>query len=337
MLLLSVGAAFSRIQSYRDSSDSSGFVRRICKKRGFLNAVVVIILIGFVPSYTGIPSGLGLIDYQERYGWTDLKIVVDANVNRDAIILADRATELAWIVDRKVVALSLSEKDLGYSKAGLDISEFVSSYQITHMLMDSFTYARWNAMSYLIEDPLSIGAIVPLSVVVPSNLYGTITTVALQSMQLVGATEMNSFSGSARIYEFKNSNFTKFWSGNIIGPWIASHSGNISETEDGVKISISENGNYTNTYIPGAADFNLHIDGGFLLFNVTGGTANMTGITLWDSNRRNMGFAEQIGPGLYYFPVGEVVIGDIWIALEGPPESYVMLESISAWQANPIP
>jgi hypothetical protein len=290
-----------------------------------------------IPTYIGIPSGLGLIDYQERYGWTDLKTVVDANVNLDAVILADRATELAWIVDRKIVTLTLSEKDLGYRKAGIEISEFVSSYQITHMLMDTFTYARWNAMSYLIEDPLSIGGIVPLSVVVPSNLYGTITTVALQSMHLIASTEMNSIGGFARIYEFGNSNFTKFWSGNIIGPWIASHSGNISETDDGVKISISENGNYTNTYIPGAADFNLRIDGGFLLFNVTGGTANMTGITLWDSNRRNMGFAEQIIPGLYYFPVGEVIIGDIWIALEGPPESYIILESISAWQANPVP
>jgi hypothetical protein len=288
---------------------------------------VSIIIIGVIPGYLLIPSGLELVNIRERFDWHGIEESVAEGFD-DSIFTVDRAREFSWLTGHESVMLRFSSSRISNLKAAREIQSLSTFYVSSHFVMDRFTVVRWETLQYLHEDPMSTLSSYPF--------FGTVgitsgDTLSGTSMTLVERTD----SDHVRIFEIGESNFTRLTNldFNDIG-WGASNGGTIENTTEGVSLVIGEDGNYTNSWRSNGPDLDLSINGGFILIHVEDITASTTEIGIFDAQGMLIRYTELAGDGLYYVPFGNVVIGDIHIVIGGTPGEQVIIHEVSIWQSS---
>lgn len=287
-----------------------------------------------IPGYFSIPSGLALIDIDERYGWTGLPMVVKSISGSNNRFLADRAREFSWYTETQAIVLSLTSTTLGNINASTEVLSLIHNFNGTHLLIDHFTIARWSAFEYLLRDSIIIGhsTIIDHSAAIAYAMSNI--TNPIYSCTLVGETQPNNDGAFSRIFQLTNRTYNRFKNVSLIDAgWDASNVGSISNYTDGISLTIGSDAGYTNTWRPGGYDLNLHINNGYLLFNIENAGAIVTRIEVFDSNGIFLSYAENVDNRMFYCPVGEVNIGDIRIVIEGDSGNSVIIKSIAAWEA----
>jgi hypothetical protein len=297
-------------------------------------AVLSILLIGFIPAYLVIPTGLELVRIEKRYGWSGLSTNTGLIGSEMSLYLVDRAREFSWITGRKSIVFNLSMSSLPDHSAYSETSFLAKNFSADYLLMDFYTYARWKTLEFLYADPIPIGSAVLFDVSGLALSSGNYVT-SLSSLFLVGATEPNELERISRIYEFSNASCAITSNVNMLDSgWNASDSGYIVNSSGNPRLVIGLEQSYTNTWRPAGFDLDLHVAVGILVIKIQETSAVVTRISFWDEHGKLLRYAFELDDGLFYCSFGDVTIGDIRIAIEGNPGDSITIESAAVWTAD---
>ncbi|MFW9887428.1 MAG: hypothetical protein ACFFER_04560, partial [Candidatus Thorarchaeota archaeon] len=131
-----------------------------------------LIFLGLVPSYMAIPSGLALINMEERYGWNALPSIINALGNDDTVFLVNRVREFSWLTNRKCAFLEFSCEGLSYLNATLEMASLATKFSAQFLLIDDYTIAKWKTLEFLLYDPISVGETINLNATFIDELAG---------------------------------------------------------------------------------------------------------------------------------------------------------------------
>ena len=99
-------------------------------------------LVGFLLSHATIPSGVALINHEERDSWSSLSEAAGAIAERDAVFIADRSTEFSWLTNRQSAKLRFSGRYLPPAGALSNLATQSVQLGASNFIMDAFTGAR---------------------------------------------------------------------------------------------------------------------------------------------------------------------------------------------------
>jgi hypothetical protein len=139
LLVLAISGALGEKAIWPGLSESVSKPNLSLKTNPKLLAPMLIIMIGFVPGYLAMPTGLNLVDTDSRYGWLNLRENLSELGNADTIFLLDRAREFSWFTARNSAVLRLSERNLLSSIAAQEIIQHYIEYQTEFVVIDGYT------------------------------------------------------------------------------------------------------------------------------------------------------------------------------------------------------
>ena len=336
MCIISLGAYFGKLAIGDDSGHNSTDVKlHITRRQRRSILIFSLIMVGFVPSYLAMPSGLALINIEEQYAWSGLPNAVSQIGDNNTVFLVDRAREFAWFTGRKSAVLELSNMSLPYANTSRELLSLAANFSTDYLVVDCYTLAHWRTLDFLLLEPISIGTSVILGDLEIVELYESSNNISAPALTLIAQTEPNEFGSYCRVFGFDTASFARLREVSILDSgWSTSNGGSITNVSGEVRLTIGNDQNSTNTWRPGGFDFNQMVNSGFLLLDLEGISATVARIEVWDENGIILRHAENLGDGLYYCPLGEVTIGDIRIVIEGSSGESIIVRSISVWQVE---
>ncbi len=301
-----------------------------CHRRSLVLAIVI--LVGFAPSYLMIPSGLALIDIEERYGWRELPVIVDLIDSDEAVVLADRAREFSWFTGKKSVVLEFSEVSLPSANASRELISLMTRFGANYLLVDDYTMTHWRTLQFLLQEPLAVGSTLLLDYSQIEHMENVNGTGPVRSLTLVGETDPNADNQYARLFRFESVSYCKAWNDNILSQgWSASDDGVLSNSSGTAVLSIGAG--YNSTYIWRSAGFDLglNVSSGLVICYLEPITAAVTNIEIWNTDGSLTRYCDRLEDGIYFCIFGQITIGDIRIVITGLQGDSVIINSISLW------
>jgi hypothetical protein len=290
------------------------------------------LVITSMPSYVAIPYGVESVNIEERYGWRDLQQLLEGVGNHDSIFLLDRAREFSWITGRKSAMLTLSSTNLTDFSASVEILQQAIDFDAAYLLMDSYTSTRWNTFEFL-----QYGRILANDRVILNAIGMNIdplgnSTGPVDSLTLILETSPNTYGRISRVFSLGFTNFIRRESIDFLAEgWDLTNAGTFSNESEGVRIVIGDSNNTTSTWRPEGYDLALSLTEAFLLFDIEEVNAELQKISLWSSDGTIIGYANEIGEGLFIAYVGSTTVGDIQINVDGLSGASLVLKSVSVW------
>jgi len=335
MFIISMGAFFEK-RPWRDFNESSVLPRlKPSRRQRRLVLVAGLIILGFAPSYAVIPSGLALVNVEERFGWIGLSSLIEQIGDQDTVFLAERPRELSWLTGRRSATLILSSAGLGSRNVSDEVIALATDFNASFLVMDDYTVIRWGISDFLQRGLISIGTSVALNISAVIDSNGNLSAYPMEVLTLIGQSEENAFGNYARVFEFETKHLVESWNGSVLDiGWEATNEGVITNSSGEAHLIIASGQNHTSTQRANSFDLDVEVSGGFMLCDVEQISATVACIELWDEDGNFIRFAENFGSGLYYCPLGEVTIGDIRIVVEGDSGDSIIVRSISVWQVE---
>jgi hypothetical protein len=336
MCIISLGGCFAKLATSIDGGGSL-FDAKLHMIRRQWKCILVfsLIIVGFVPSYLAMPSGLAFVNMEERYAWSGLPNIVNQLGDDNTIFLVERAREFSWFTGRESATLKLSNVSLRYTNASQELLSLAAHFSTDYLIVDGYTVARWKTLDFLLRGSISLGTSVILGnseIVEASNSGNTFSSPALT---LIGKTQPNAFDDYSRVFRFDTSVFSRSWNESVLDVgWDASNGGSIVNASGEVRLTIGTGQTFANTWRPDGFDLNLAVNSGFLLFDLEEISATVVRIEVWGDTGTLLRYGESLGSNLYYCPLGEVTIGDIRIVIEGSSGESIIVRSISVWQVE---
>ncbi|MFW9979138.1 MAG: hypothetical protein ACFFEJ_13715 [Candidatus Thorarchaeota archaeon] len=332
--VISLGSLFQFILKEANEISFRNVVRhRGQKQEKQISTILIIIMIGFVPCFALTRTGIDLVQIEKRYAWQGLVDEIRGIGTADSFYLVERAGEFTWLTNRQSMRMRFSEPGIPSYQAYSHLLSRVEYYDLDYIMLDLYTIARWNTAIDLLQNPLEKGDAIPADVddltqYIESNQTKTITSFILR-----GQTPPNSEGDHVRIYEVGLANYEMTETVEITNSsWIAGNGGNFIEYEDYTHIAIGYNQNYTFVRRALGPDLNMGLSRGFLVFDFKNATATIARIEVYNPNNEIIQSAMRVEDNLYYCMLGNVVVGDIIIVLEGVPGDYADFNSVSVWQ-----
>ncbi|MDF1540746.1 MAG: hypothetical protein P1Q69_17755, partial [Candidatus Thorarchaeota archaeon] len=292
-----------------------------------------IILMGFIPGYLTLPSGLALIDFEDRYGWTGLVDCVETLGDSESKFIVDRAREFTWLTGRQSVTLVLPSVSLSDFQSSSSTLELAQQFEADYFIIDQYTLSHWNALSWLHLESMSIGRTVLLDLATLQRIGNETTTENGISLTLVSSNQANSDELYFRVFQISNPTLSRTTSINLLDPgWYASEWGSLLIESGTTKLIIGSGQNFTNTRRLDGPDLNIEIDSGFILLELNNLSSIIAEISLWDENGVFIKFANYVNGEIYYCSLGDVTIGDIRIVIVGESGGVLEVKSISVWE-----
>jgi hypothetical protein len=306
--------------------------KRFFNRRLQTTFILGVILIGFVPGYLAIPSGIALVDYEDRYGWNGLLVMTDA-LSTNTLVLADRAREFTWMTGLGSYMMDLGSIGLPNINASKALLYQVMKSSVDYVLVDDYTMAHWQTLDYLYTPMLKTGSSVLFNISAVVQYAHSNVTDSIASLTLANASAPNIYGRYARLYSPSTSKFNISDYLGLLDPgWAASEGGLIANESGSVNIIVGSNANYTNTYRPIPFDLDINVESGFILLEAEEVSARVARIEIWDSNGNFAGYAENIGENLYLGVLVNLTVGDIRISVEGAQGGYVTIDQMTIWQ-----
>jgi len=334
MCIISLGGCFAKLATSIDGGGSLIDTElHVTRRRWKCILVFSLIMVGFVPSYLAMPSGLALVNMEERYAWSGLPSIVNQLGDDNTVFLVDRAREFSWFTGRKTAVLELSNLSLRYTNASQELLSLAARFSTDYLIVDGYTVAHWKTLDFLLLESISLGTPVILggSEIVEGNDSGN----TFPALTLIAETQPDEFGDYSRVFRFDTSIFSRSWNVSLLDVgWDASNGGSIVNASGEVLLTIGTGQTFANTWRPDGFDLNLAVNSGFLLFDLEEISATITRIEVWDGDGMLLRHAESLGGNLYYCPLGEVTVGDIRIVIEGSSGESIIIRSISVWQVE---
>jgi len=335
LLTLSTGSYFAKYLSWEPPSTYKNPSRiKITTAKRRLMVIGIILLIGFIPGYIVIPTGLNLITSEQRYGWGNLNDELSDYSESESVFIVDRAPEFSWFTGFKSAEIKFVRINLPSHHALERVFDRASQYDAKYFLLDGYTVARWGTLSTLLHLPFEIDSKLPiyLSQIVSSNNESERFT--LPSISLLSETLPNVYGDYSRVYNITNGEYEGYRLFNLLeSGWVASNGGSIINETGKAVLSIGANANYTNSWRPMAYDLNLVVEPGVLIFRFSELTATIARIEFYDSEGIYLMSAESIQRSIFYAYICDCTIGDIRIVIEGNPGDSVTLDYEGLWTA----
>lgn len=333
ILVLSLGSIVSQPERLPALGANLGFLRENPNRHSLI--ILSLILIGFLPSYLAYPSGIALIDIEERYGWQDLSEGVQSFGNEDTIFLADRAREFAWYANRRSATLELEMRGLDYLNSSSQVISLASLYGTEYLLVDGYTVTKWNTAQFLLIDPIIQNSLVILDVPKALQHCGSSIVRDMESLEMVYETETNHLGRYSRIFRFTNADYTPHFTSNLIeSGWAASNGGAYENVNGTARISIGAGKETTTTFWNGSSSFMIGNRTGYLILSIQELDAVVDAIEIWDYRGEFVRILQRVNETCYISPVGDVEITDIRIRISGPPGNSIALHSLEYWSAT---
>ncbi|MGV9103339.1 MAG: hypothetical protein ACOC3C_04405, partial [Candidatus Thorarchaeota archaeon] len=333
LIIISVGGLLQKLGSIHISSTS---LRRIfsAPSRDHKKMIVVVLIVGgMLPGYLAIPTGLEVVNYEQRYGWNNLKSIVEQNTGSDSTFVVDRTTEFTWLTSRESAKMP-SFGTRSFIRALSILRDHALRYDADYFLVDSYTVTNREGLRPLMFTTLQIGNVLPASIDLLPTSSSQNTTGELMAVQLIGETPANSKGNYARLYTFVEQSFVQTNQVELLDAgWSASNGGSIDNSTGNTRLVIGSGKDYTNSWRPGGFDLGLSVENGYFLMRVGESTATLERISLWTSSGELIGYAEGIGNSYYCAPLGESTVGDIRVIIEGNGTDYLTVESMRIWEA----
>ena len=334
MGLLSAGAFFTKFEP--NPVTAAGIALAGISFRGKRMSLVFIlgvILIGFVPAYLVIPSGLSLVRIEERYGWYNLTTEIDMIGNENSTFLVDRAPEFSWLTGRNSAELRFSEYGLSCTKAYAIIASQMRRYNAAYLVMDAFTIAHWRTLEPLLHVPISLGSSVMFDRDLLRQLPGKTEVGPVLALTLAAETEKYGFQDYARVFYLGIANFSLAWHTNNLGEgWSAGDSGLLTNSTGANYLEIGSGENSTFTHRTEPFYLDVDVKGGFFVCDVENGEASVDRIEIFDDSGHLVALAEHVSNDLYYALIGDAILGDIQVHCVGLGGQYVTINYLSVWQ-----
>jgi len=298
--------------------------------------LLLIVSIGFTPSYALMGHGISNLCFPTKLAWNDLDEAVSQIGSPDSRFVVDRARDFSWYTGRLSVVLTLSAEGLTEGQAGLELIRLSRQYNAQFFVMDGFTLAHWKTFESAYRIPLSVGSLLLLDYAAPSRTVGNSTS-SISSLKLAATTEPNENGDYVRIFAIVNSSFSSYEDlASCWQVWTAGNDGAVESSSNGLRIVIGHNRTYSFLHydMEAVGVDGIHVHPGFLLVRLGERTANVSRVSLWGQNGEFVRFACQVDNDTFVAPLGEEVLGDIRVVIEGCESQYVTISSISFWQAT---
>jgi hypothetical protein len=226
MVLSTISGSLQLIYLYSDSrffllislmfiSSAAGYISHVfrhvedaidiqsSKKRDILRMrsrlLALIIILGLIPSYMLLPTGLTLINMEDRYGWKDLSSIINPLGNENTIFLANRVREFSWFTGRRCGFLKFSAEGLSNLNASLEMAALGTNFSAQYLLMDGYTITKWQTLEFLLLNPFSVGESINLNATYIEELQ-SYPNISIATLTLVGETEVNSYGRISRVF-----------------------------------------------------------------------------------------------------------------------------------------
>jgi hypothetical protein len=297
--------------------------------------IAALILVGFVPGYLVMPSGLDLIDFETRYGWSDLDSIVGPLGNESTVFLLNRAREFSWFTGKGAAVLKYSQSWLDPVNTSLQTLAMRNEYNAEYLIWDLYNVEKWRTFEFLLNDSMIIGSQVLLNVSKAIDAIAHNSTGAASSLRLVAETPINEIDRYSRVYAFDNAIFERTRNVSLLSEgWETTKQGTLTASSEGVQLSIANGENSTTVRRVTSFDLGFEIEAGYMLFQIEDTDNVLASLEVWSSSGELLRVAEQIGNNLYYCPFGTVDVGEIRLTIEGQPGSEVLIKSISIWESS---
>lgn len=340
LLVTIMGAvALNRIDSAKsiDIGEAADITWESPKKTPFRIKATAIILVCFIP---GFVVGVYRIDFvrpDSRYGWQGVASWIETNTTIGDKIVVDRARELAWLTGRYSVALDSMNTSFPTEWGALRaVQQLGTQYSASLFLLDHYTVARLNRFSFLLNGNLKPNLAIPTNASQLADAANKTSVSNVTSMYLTAQTQPNSDGYYVRMFRFVMSDFFALWHLTVLDPgWGAANGGTLTNETGHTRLEIGSGRNSSCTWRPGGYDLNVSVDTGFFLCSVQEEGALVDSIVIMDESGNVTQRAEPLGNGLYYCLLGQVIVGDIQIRINGLAGEGVLIESIGLWERAP--
>jgi hypothetical protein len=334
MGVLSSGAFFAKIDLSHVTAAGATLARiSSYGKRNRLALVLGIILVGYLPAYLVMPSGLSLVRIEERYGWYNLTTEIDMIGNENSTFLVDRAPEFSWLTGRNSAKLRLSEYGLSCAEAYVIVASRMRRYNAAYLIMDAFTIAHWRTLEPLLHVPITLGSSVMFDRDLLRQLPGRTEVGPVPALTLAAETEKYGFQDYARVFYLGVANFSLAWHTNNLGEgWSAGDSGLLTNSTGTNYLEIGSGENSTFTHRTEPFNLDVEVTGGFFVCDVENGEASIDRIEIFDDSGHLVALGEHVSNNLYYALIGDAILGDIQVHCVGLGGQYVTINYLSLWQ-----
>jgi hypothetical protein len=170
-----------------------------CLRQWRIGAVAALIIFGLVPSYLLMPTGLVLINMEDRYGWKDLPSIINSLGDEDTIFLANRVREFSWYTGRRCAFLEFSDERLPNLNASLEMVGLALNFSAQYLLIDDYTIAKWKTLEFLLYSPIPVGETIGLNATYIDEIQ-SYPNITIARLTLVGETEANIYGRMSRVY-----------------------------------------------------------------------------------------------------------------------------------------
>lgn len=332
VVIVSAGGAIQRISDFNSTRLIEEKNRRspLQGKQLVSLGVLFVVVASFLPNYALIPAGLELTSYEARYGWVNLGEEVKQTGYEEAVFIVDRTTEFSWLTNMPSVKLRLTGRGVSLSRALSNIRSQSNRYNASYIILDEYTVAYWKTFEQILHNPLLLGNGIPLNI---QEFDYRANTSETDSLILEYQTPPNQDGDYSRLYRFGTLEFLHESDVNLFSNgWVAGNNGNLINISGSPAIEIGENQNYTFIENAGNFDLNLKASSGFMFLEFQEFSAQVARVEFYSTGGEFLGFSSGLDDSRHFFFVGDSVIGDIRIVVEGEPGGYVVVEVMSLWR-----
>ncbi|MDF1539369.1 MAG: glycosyltransferase family 39 protein [Candidatus Thorarchaeota archaeon] len=294
-------------------------------------ASIGIILVGsLAPGYLALNANADFVNPEKRYAWQGLLEWVDANTVEGDRFLLDRAREFAWITNREGIYLNLHySRDLEW-EATYELLRMVNDYNADFLILDSYTVAHWNNFEFLQKASMTNENTLPLNAREAALLVGENSSEHLQSIDLLYQTQANSYGDYVRIFSVVEEAYSVSWRNiSFSEDWDVSSGIELDGTRSEIHFLKSANSAIERNIL---SPFNITTSGGFVLFSFSEVNAEVTRISLINTQGVVIQQAERIEGSIFYAQLGCHLIGNIRIEMQGDIQGTISLEEMAIWQ-----
>jgi hypothetical protein len=299
-------------------------------KRNF--QIFIVIVVGFTPSILAIPSGLGLIDYDTRYGWDGIEDLVYQIGDENSIFLVDRANEFTWRTERMATFLKPLSGNYSVGQHLQSIYSQAVLFEADYFLLDVFTTTRWVEIRDLMDYPMNLnsGILLQTSVIRSIN-RGTLT---LEAPSAILVSEDND-NQPLKLFEIQTSSFAREWDGsqNSTG-WETGDNAHIVDDSRGISLTLNVSSSVAYVNRTQSNHLNLTLSGGFFFTRISENNAVVTHIEILDTDGNLISVCERYRDDVFYVPLGDVTVGNIVVFCSGSEEGTVLFHQMSLWSMN---
>ncbi len=298
-------------------------------------AILVILLIGFVPGYVAYPVGLNLTNSERFYSWTGLRESVDELGDPSSVFLTDRAREFAWWTGRQSAFLVFKHPDEGTTVALRELTSLVREYNASFLVLDWYSQHRWPVLSPLYEGELTVGDTLPVDVgSLRMYLSSESAPDVLSMREVVVLPESEQRPAHVRVFRFLNATFERRWyQDNLADGWTVDGPGALYNNSLRNVFRIEgESGVAT---LHRSSLFDLSVGPGFVVCKIVPGSAEVLNVTAYDSRGRLIDELTPIGEGYYLSVFDGAGIGDLRVTIGGDPGDSVKIGQVAVWSQAP--